>query len=48
MQADKSTLGEPAYVKAFKYWKQKIKKAQIVVTIFFYLIKNHTFSIPDL
>lgn len=25
---------EPAYAKAFKYWKQKIKKAQIV-TIFF-------------
>lgn len=37
MQADKSTIGEPAYARAFKYWKQKIKKAQIVVTLFYYL-----------
>lgn len=38
-------LGEPAYAKAFKYWRYKIKKALIVHTFYVLTIINHTLSL---
>lgn len=40
-----NTLGEPAYKRAFKYWRSKIKKALIVHTFYVLTIINQTLSL---